>query len=354
MTTLENIFSQARELGASDIHLSSGRAPIVRHHGKLEVLGEKNNKIKNLRDLLADILTEDQQQRYQENLDFDFAYSASDTKRYRGNIYYHYHGGVGAVFRIIPDNIPKLENMGLPEPLINFTKLHQGLILVTGPMGSGKTTTLAALIDVINSTRSDHIITVEDPIEYVHYNKRGIVNQREVQVHTVSYSSALRAALREDPDVIMVGELRDLETMSLALTAAETGHLVFGTLHTTDAISTVNRIIDVFPPGEQSKIRTMLAESLQGVISQQLIPKKDGSGMVVASEFMVSTPALANLIRDNKTFQIPSIIQTGKTKYGMCLLDDSVFELYEKGLISKESALSYSMDKGQMKQKTTG
>ncbi|MCD6460724.1 type IV pilus twitching motility protein PilT [bacterium] len=353
MSTLQNIFSQARERGASDIHLSTGRAPVIRYHGKLEVLGEKSNKLKNLRDLLAEILTSDQQEYYQNNYDFDFAYSASDNKRYRGNIYYHYHGGVGAVFRIIPDSIPTLENIGLPDRVVNFTKLHQGLVLVTGPMGSGKTTTLAVLIDIINSTRPDHIITVEDPIEYIHYNKKGIINQREVKVHTLSYSSALRAALREDPDVIMVGELRDLETMSLALTAAETGHLVFGTLHTTDAISTVNRIIDVFPPGEQSKIRTMLAESLQGVISQQLIPKKDGAGMVVASELMVATSALSNLIRDNKTFQISSIIQTGRIKYGMCLLDDSLFDLYEKGLISKENAISYAIDKGQIKQKIT-
>ncbi len=346
---LENIFKLAREKGASDIHISSGRMPVIRYHGELTDLGEIGI-IPNSRDILFEILTEEQRDFFENNLELDFSYTSPDNYRYRGNLFMQYRGGVDGVFRIVPDKIPDLDKLGLPPAVLKFTKLHQGLVLVTGPMGSGKTTTLAALINTINMTRPDHIITVEDPIEYIHYNKSGIVNQREVRIHTKSYNSALRAALREDPDVIMVGEMRDLETISLAITAAETGHLVFGTLHTLDAISTVNRIIDVFPPGEQSKIRTMLAESLQGVISQQLIPRKDASGMIVAAELLVMTSALSNLIRDNKTFQIPSMIQTGRTKFGMCLLDDSIMELLNAGKISGKQAYSFASDKNVFRQ----
>ncbi len=354
MSAIEKIFAQAREKGASDIHLSAKRAPIVRLHGTMTYLTEENDILNDAREVLFETLLPEQIEDFKNTQDIDFCYQASDSQRYRGNMFCHYNGDIGAVFRVIPDTIPALESLGLPPASINFTKLHQGLVLVTGPMGSGKTTTLAALIDRINSTRPDHILTVEDPIEYIHYNQRGLVNQREVRIHTQSYSSALRAALREDPDVIMVGELRDLETMSLALTAAETGHLVFGTLHTTDAISTVNRIIDVFPAGEQAKIRTMLAESLQGVISQQLIPRKDGKGMVLAAELLLMTSALSNLIRDNKTFQIPSIIQTGKTKYGMCLLDDSIMDLLKAGTISGDQAYAFASEKNLFRQYLTG
>lgn len=354
MKTIESIFTLAREKGASDIHISAGRAPIVRLHGTLTYLTSQDDVLHNARDVLFETLSAGQQEDFKNTQDIDFCYEASDSQRYRGNLFCHYHGDIGAVFRIIPDTIPALDSLGLPPASEKFTKLHQGMVLVTGPMGSGKTTTLAAMIDRINSTRPDHILTVEDPIEYIHHNKRGIVNQREVRIHTQSYSSALRAALREDPDVIMVGELRDLETMSLALTAAETGHLVFGTLHTTDAISTVNRIIDVFPAGEQAKIRTMLAESLQGVVSQQLIPRKDGKGMVLAAELLIMTSALSSLIRDNKTFQIPSIIQTGKTKYGMCLLDDSIMELLNAGKISGEQAYAFASEKNLFRKFLTG
>jgi len=348
-TQLETIFKFARDKGASDVHISSGRLPVIRYHGELADL-EGFGIIQNSRDILFEILSDDQKDYFENNLELDFSYTSSDNYRYRGNLFMQYRGGVDGVFRIVPDKIPDLDKLGLPPAVERFTKLHQGLVLVTGPMGSGKTTSLASLINTINIRRPDHIITVEDPIEYIHYNKTGIVNQREIRIHTKSYNSALRAALREDPDVIMVGETRDLETISLALTAAETGHLVFGTLHTLDAISTVNRIIDVFPPGEQSKIRTMLAESLQGVISQQLIPKKDGSGMIIAVELLIMTPALSNLIRDNKTFQIPSIIQTGKTKYGMCLLDDSIMDLLKSGKISGKQAYSFASDKNLFRQ----
>ncbi|MDX9703240.1 MAG: PilT/PilU family type 4a pilus ATPase [Candidatus Auribacterota bacterium] len=354
MSVIETLFAKAREKGASDIHLSSRRAPIIRLHGTMTYLTTEEDILKDAREILFETLSAEQQEDFKNTQDIDFCYQASDSQRYRGNMFCHYHGDIGAVFRVIPDTIPALESLGLPPASLNFTKLHQGLVLVTGPMGSGKTTTLAALIDRINATRADHILTIEDPVEYIHHNKRGIVNQREVRIHTRSYSSALRAGLREDPDVIMVGELRDLETMSLALTAAETGHLVFGTLHTTDAISTVNRIIDVFPAAEQAKIRTMLAESLQGVISQQLIPRKDGKGMVLAAELLIMTSALSSLVRDNKTFQIPSIIQTGKTKYGMCLLDDSIMELLQAGKISGEQAYAFASDKNLFRQHLTG
>ncbi len=345
MSQIEEILTMARERGASDVHISTGRAPVIRYHGELTYLTDESDVIKNSKELLFTLLTDEQRSYFLRQMDLDFSYTSLDNHRYRGNLFMQYRGGTDGVFRIIPDDIPDLDQLGLPPALGKLTSLHQGMVLVTGPMGSGKTTTLAALINLINRTRHEHIITIEDPIEYVHTNHKGVVNQREVWVHTKSYATALRAALREDPDVIMVGELRDLETISLALTAAETGHLVFGTLHTTDAVGTVNRIIDVFPPGEQNKIRIMLAESLQGVISQQLIPRKDGSGMVAASELLLMTTALSNLIRDNKTFQIPSIIQSGKSKHGMCLLDDSIMDLYKAGTISARKAYAFAKDK---------
>ncbi len=344
MSKISEIFKLAREKGASDVHISSGRAPVVRLHGELNFLTSKEDVLTNTMDLIFEILSKEQADYFKKNKDLDFSFIDSGN-RYRGNLFMQYRGGIDGVFRVIPDKIPPLDQLGLPSAVEKFTKLHQGLVLITGPMGSGKTTTLAALVNLINKTRSSHIITIEDPIEYIHKNQKGIVNQREVGVHTCSYNSALRGALREDPDVIMVGEMRDLETISLALTAAETGHLVFGTLHTTDAVGTVNRIIDVFAPGEQSKIRTMLAESLQGVVSQQLVPRKDSKGMVVAAELLLVTQALSNLIRDNKTFQIPSIIQTGRTKHGMCMLDDSIKDLLQAGKISGESAYGFSADK---------
>lgn len=350
MPKIEELFSLARQKGASDIHICAGRAPIVRLHGELTYLTNEDDKVVNSHELLFEILSPEQRDLFQEMLDIDFAYTSLSRQRYRGNLFMQYRGGVNGVFRIISQTIPELDSLGLPAAVRKFTTLHQGLVLVTGPMGSGKTTTLASLVNQINQTRADHILTIEDPIEYIHTSKKGIVNQREVRVHTSSYTAALRSALREDPDVIMVGELRDLETISLALTAAETGHLVFGTLHTTDAVGTVNRIIDVFPPGEQNKIRIMLAESLKGVLSQQLIPRSDQSGMVAASELLITTPAMANMIRDNKTFQIPSIIQSGKSKYGMCLMDDSIMALLKEGIISPQRAYAFAQDKTQFRQ----
>jgi len=344
MSKISEIFRLAREKGASDVHISSGRAPVVRLNGDLRFLTSREDVLNNSMEIIFEILSDEQADYFKKNKDLDFSFIESDC-RYRGSLFMQYRGGVDGVFRIIPEKIPPLKQLELPDAVEKFAKLHQGLILITGPMGSGKTTTLAALINLINQTRCSHIITIEDPIEYIHQNQKGLVNQREIGVHTCNYNTALRGALREDPDVIMVGELRDLETVSLALTAAETGHLVFGTLHTTDAVGTLNRIIDVFSPGEQSKIRTMLAESLQGVMSQQLIPRKDGKGMVVAAELLLVTQALSSLIRDNKTFQIPSIIQTGRAKHGMCMLDDSIKDLLKSGKISGENAYAFSADK---------
>ena len=349
MALIDTILEIARNKGASDIHIGTNRQPVIRLHGELACLTEEETFVDDSRKLLFSILTKEQQDYFQKNFDLDFSYTAQDGTRYRGNIFYQHRGGVDGVFRVIPSAIPDISELGLPAQILNFTHLHQGLVLVTGPMGSGKTTTLAALTKFINETRSDHIITIEDPIEFLFQNEKAIINQREIQRHTTSYTSALRAALREDPDIIIVGEMRDLDTISLALTAAETGHLVFGTLHTTDAVSTVNRIIDVFPPGEQNKIRMMLAESLNGVISQQLIPRKDGSGMVVASELLITTPALSNLIRDNKTFHIPSIIQSGKAKHGMRLLDDSINDLLSQEIITGKSAFAFAHDKNQFR-----
>ncbi|RJP61693.1 MAG: type IV pilus twitching motility protein PilT [Candidatus Auribacter fodinae] len=350
MLKIEELFAQAREKGASDIHIASGRAPVVRLHGELTYLNDNDDVVSNSHDMLFAMLTSEQSEFFKQSLDLDFAYTSTDNYRYRGNLFMQYRGGVNGVFRLIPDTIPELHDLGLPPAVKNFTDLHQGLVLVTGPMGSGKTTTLASMVNLINRNRADHILTIEDPIEYIHKNLRGVVNQREVRIHTKSYTAALRSALREDPDVIMVGELRDLETISLALTAAETGHLVFGTLHTTDAVGTVNRIIDVFPPGEQNKVRIMLAESLKGVLSQQLIPRSDKQGMVVAAELLINTSALANMIRDNKTFQIPSIIQSGKAKSGMCMMDDSIMDLLKNGVISPQKAYAFAQDKTQFRQ----
>jgi twitching motility protein PilT len=293
--------------------------------------------------LLLEILRPYQRERYQETNDLDFAYEIPGVARFRGNLF-RQHRGPGAVFRVIPSRVLTADELKLPDAIRNFTKLNKGLVLVTGPTGSGKSTTLAAMIDLINSTRPEHILTIEDPIEFVHKNQMALVNQREVGPHTNSFASALKAALREDPDVILVGEMRDQETISLALTAAETGHLVFGTLHTNSAHKTVDRIIDTFPGELQSQIRAMLSESLRGVVAQQLLRKKGGAGRVAAHEILVGTPAVANLIREGKTFQIPSIIQTGK-KDGMVQMDQSILAFLMAGAIDGEEAYAKAHDK---------
>ncbi|HEU0012210.1 MAG TPA: type IV pilus twitching motility protein PilT, partial [Longimicrobium sp.] len=305
--------------GGSDLHLSCGSPPVMRLHGHLQRIKFRDLTEQDMQALLFEMLRPEQKERYTATSDLDFAYEIPGLARFRGNLF-RQHRGPGAVFRVIPSKVLSADELKLPEAIRGFARLNRGLVLVTGPTGSGKSTTLAALIDFINETRPDHILSIEDPIEFVHQNKKGLVNQREVGPHTASFASALRAALREDPDVILVGELRDPETISLALTAAETGHLVFGTLHTNSAAKTVDRIIDSFPGELQAQVRAMLSESLRGVVAQQLLRRKGGQGRVAAHEILVGTPAVANLIREGKTFQIPSIIQTGK-KDGMVLMD---------------------------------
>ncbi len=332
---LQRILARAVQLKASDVHLHSGSPIQVRIHGKLRPLeGETGSP--DTEKILLEVLTAEQRKHFEENHDLDFAYSVSGVGRFRGNIY-RQQRGIDGVFRPIPPSPPTLEELGLPQSLGRLTDFHQGLVLVTGPAGCGKSSTMAALVNLINEQRPDHVITVEDPIEYVHASKRAVINQRQVLTQTASFGAALRAALREDPDVIVIGELRDLETISLAISAAETGHLVMATLHTNNTIRTVNRILDVFPPKQQSQIRAMVSESLRAIVSQRLLPTADGSRRVPAIEILLVKPAISNLIREQKTFQIRSILQTARSE-GMVLLDDSLAELVKAGTISKEVA----------------
>jgi len=314
----------------------------MRLHGRLKPLPEVDGQDGYEAALLA-ILTESQRQVFEARSDLDFAYEIPQVGRFRVN-FLRQHKGVGAVFRLLPSRLYSLEELGLPQVVYALVRLEQGLVLVTGPTGSGKSTTLAAIIDHINQESDKHIVTIEDPLEFIHPNKKSLVTQREVGAHTTSFAAALRAVLREDPDIILLGELRDLETISLAITAAETGHLVFGTLHTRTAASTVDRLIDVFPPEQQSQIRTMLAETLKGVIAQQLLVRADGQGRVVAVEILVGTTALANLIREGKTHQIPSLIQTGRRE-GMQTMDQAILDLLRSKQITPQEAYRKAVDK---------
>ena len=328
--------------GASDLHLCAGAPPYLRKDGEMVALPVLPFNDKDLHAVLMEIVPERNRTEFAQEFDTDFAYEIPRVARFRCN-YFRDRKGCGAVFRQIPVDILTAEQLGLPSQLLRLCNLTKGLVLVTGPTGSGKSTTLAALIDHINKTRSDHIITIEDPIEFVHDNQKCLVNQREVNVHTKGFKRALRAALREDPDIVLVGELRDLETISIAIETAETGHLVFGTLHTTTAVSTIDRVIDQFPPDQQSQIRVMLSESLRGVISQTLC-KKIGGGRVAALEVLLYTRGISNLIREGKSFQIPSAIQTGK-KEGMMMLNDSLVGLVNQNLITADEAYMRSVDK---------
>jgi twitching motility protein PilT len=289
--------------------------------------------------LIFEILSERQKELFQENLELDFSYPVRGVGRFRVNVFMQ-RNGIGGVFRLIPEQIQTITELGLPEQILDLINISEGLILVTGPTGSGKSTTLASIIHTINTTQRAHIITIEDPIEFVHQNKQSLINQREVSSHTHSFGNALRAALREDPDIILVGEMRDLETISLAITAAETGHLVFATLHTNSAIKTVDRIIDVFPEGQQAQIRTMLSESLWGIVAQALLPRADGQGRVAAAEILVNVPAVANLIREGKAFQIASVMQTGRSQ-GMLTFESSVNDLVRAGTITREEGQNF-------------
>jgi twitching motility protein PilT len=343
---IEEYLRQMVELGASDLHISAGETPMVRIDGEMKRLEDRSplSPEETVR-LLDEIVPEKNRKEFEETRDTDFAHEVADVSRFRVNVFAD-RKGTGAVFRTIPSKIPTHEDLGLPPVVLDLCKLHKGLVLVTGPTGSGKSTTLAAMIHYINQTRTDHVLTIEDPIEFVHPNKLCLVNQREVGTHTDSFKKALRAALREDPDIVLVGEMRDLETIAIAIETAETGHLVFGTLHTTTAASTVDRIIDQFPSDRQSQIRTMLSESLKGVISQNLL-RKIGGGRVAAMEILVGIPAISNLIREGKTYQIASIMQTGK-KHGMSLLNDALIDLVRRKLVAPEEAHAKAVDKASL------
>jgi len=347
MAKIDAFFKLMNEQGASDLHLTSGQPPALRIRGEIERIKYKVLDSDDLREMLYEIAPEQKIKSFEENGDIDFGYEIPGLARYRANFFMQ-KNGVGAVFREIPSAIMTAEQLGLPEVVSKLATLPRGLILVTGPTGSGKSTTLAAVVDVANRARKDHIITVEDPIEFVHQSQSCIVNHREVGVHTNSFSTALRGALREDPDIILVGEMRDLETISLAVEAASTGHLVFSTLHTSSAYKTVDRVIEVFPSSEQPLIRSTLSDGLRAVIAQVLFKRIDRKGRVVALEILIANPAVRNLIREAKTHQIPSMIQTGK-KYGMILLDDSIMNLYTKGMISAEEAYAKANDKGRFR-----
>jgi twitching motility protein PilT len=341
---IDSLFMAMCTAGASDLHLSCGMPPLVRKDGSMMPLDPNAAPLtpEAMVALLEPIMPEKNRHEFAEKHDTDFAYEITGLARFRANVFQD-RKGRGAVFRVIPSEILSAEKLGLSPAILGLCRLHKGLVLVTGPTGSGKSTTLCAMVDYINRERRDHIITIEDPIEFVHENKGCLINQREVHNHTDSFRAALRAALREDPDIVLVGEMRDLETVAIAIETAETGHLVFGTLHTTTAASTVDRVIDQFPTDRQSQIRVMLSESLRGVIAQNLC-KKIGGGRVAALEVLIVTPAVSNLIREAKTFQIPSMMQVGKA-IGMVSLNDALYDYVQKKLVTPDEAYSKAVDK---------
>jgi twitching motility protein PilT len=341
---IDNLLRVLVEHGGSDLHLRCGEPPILRKSGEMErIEGETKLDAETMEALIASIMPERNKKEFKETNDTDFAYEIPGLARFRANALRD-RKGAAAVFRVIPSKIVTADQLGVSPEVQNLCYLTKGLVLVTGPTGSGKSTTLCALVDLVNRVRSDHVITIEDPIEFVHENKNCIITQRQVGVHTGSFKSALRAALREDPDIILVGELRDLETVAIAIETAETGHLVFGTLHTTTAASTIDRLIDQFPADRQEQVRTMLSESLKGVVSQVLC-KKIGGGRVAAREILLVTPAISNLIREGKTFQVPSIMQTSK-RIGMITMNDTLLGLVEEKLVEPKEAYMRSVDKG--------
>jgi twitching motility protein PilT len=334
--------------GASDLHFTPGSPPMLREKGRMRAIDNHAPLTPNqTRGLVYGLLSDDRRQQFEEHLQLDFAYSVPNVARFRVNCYMQ-RGAVAAAMRLVPSEIKSIEQLGLPKVIHSFSSKPRGLVLVTGPTGSGKSTSLAAVIDEINRTRHEHILTIEDPIEFLHPHKNCIVNQREIGADAETFALGLRAALRQDPDVILVGEMRDLETISTALTAAETGHLVFGTLHTQDTSSTVDRVIDVFPPAQQEQVRVQLSMSLQGIITQQLLPRSDGTGRCCACEVLIPTPALRNLIREGKTHQIYSVLQTGG-RYGMQTMDAAMVELIRMGVLERDLAEQRSSSPGELR-----
>ncbi len=336
MTVIHTYFKEMKERGASDLHMVIGFPPLLRLHGELSPLDHPELTPESNRKILYEILSPEQRKQVERDRDFDMAYELKDVGRFRCNFLYQ-HRGIGAVFRIIPTKILTLEQLNLPPVLTTIAEYKSGLILVTGPTGSGKSTTLAAIIDYINRTRPAHIITIEDPLEFIHQNKQCVFTQREIGTHAKTFGDALRSAGREDPDIILVGEMRDLETIGMALTCAELGILVFGTLHTNSAVKTIDRIINAFPSEQQPQTRTMLSESLKAVVAQQLLKTKDGAGRCAANEILIGSPALAGMIRESKISQIGSFIQTG-SKSGMQTMDQHLMKLIQEGKITKEAA----------------
>ncbi|NJD55714.1 MAG: type IV pilus twitching motility protein PilT [Nitrospirae bacterium] len=341
MATIYDLLKVMIEKGASDLHITTGSPPRLRVDGKLIPLDHPPLTPVETKSLCYSILTDAQKHKFEENNELDLSFGVKGLSRFRGNVFMQ-RGAVAGAFRTIPFEIKTFQDLGLPEIVNDLVKRPRGLILVTGPTGSGKSTTLAAMVDRINSERYDHIITVEDPIEYLHGHKKCLINQREVNADTASFKAALRYVLRQDPDVVLIGEMRDLETIEAALTVSETGHLTLATLHTNSAVQTINRIIDVFPPHQQEQIRVQLSFVLEGILSQQLIAKKSGKGRALAIELLVPNPAIRNLIREDKIHQVYSSMQTGQARYGMQTMNQSLIELYTKGHISYEDAVGRS------------
>jgi twitching motility protein PilT len=343
MAQIDAFFKLMNDEGASDLHMVADQQPVLRIRGDMERVKFKQMGNEELKAMLYEICPEDRIKIFEETGDIDFGYEIPGLARYRCNFFQQKYG-IGAVFREIPSDIMTCDQLGFPKVIARLAQLPKGLVLVTGPTGSGKSTTLAAIVDECNKTRKDHILTIEDPIEFVHKSQKCIINHREVHTHTKGFSQALRGALREDPDIIMVGELRDLETISLAMEAAMTGHLVFGTLHTLNAMKTVDRIIEIFPASQQGQVRSTLADALRAVVSQTLFKRTDIKGRCAALEILIATPAVRNLIREGKTYQILSVMQTGK-KYGMQTMDDAIMAFIEKKMISADDAYSNATEK---------
>ncbi|MBQ6806878.1 MAG: type IV pilus twitching motility protein PilT [Lachnospiraceae bacterium] len=349
MPTIEEIMREAKEAGASDVHITVGIPPKMRVNGKLITMNYPKMMPSDTTEIVLEIMTEVQRNRFEERGEYDMSFSIPELGRYRVNVYKQ-RGSVALALRLVGTQVPSPEVLGVPASVINLYERKRGLILVTGPTGSGKSTTLAAIIDKINNNRDAHVITLEDPIEYLHQHKMAMVNQREIGLDSQTYANALRAALREDPDVILVGEMRDFETISVAITAAETGHLVLSTLHTIGAASTVDRVIDVFPPHQQQQIRVQFANVLEAVVSQQLVPTMDGKARVAAFEVMHANHAVRNLIREGKSHQLASVMQTNR-KLGMITMDEALTQLFYEGKISREMAIQFAQDPDGMQNK---
>jgi twitching motility protein PilT len=347
MSTLPDLLKTMVEMDGSDLHIATNTPPQIRVNGRLQRLPLPELQPSETKGLVYSVLTDTQKKRFEETLELDFSFGIRGLARFRCNLF-NQRGAVGAVYRLIPEKIRSFGDLGLPSVLGSLAERPRGLVLVTGPTGSGKSTTLAAMIDKINSERHEHILTIEDPIEYIHPHKNCLVNQREVHSDTNSFTNALRAALREDPDIVLIGEMRDLETVESALKIAETGHLTFGTLHTNSAAQTINRIIDIFPANQQSQIRTQLSLVLEGIVCQALLPRADGKGRVVSLEILVPTPAIRNLIRDDKVHQIYGAMQAGQEKLGMQTANQSLASLYQKRLVSLDVAMSASSNRDEL------